>query len=150
MCFVTLEDRYGEIDCVVFPNMLETYGRLLVTDAAVAVRGKLSVKEGERPEIILSEVIPLTSDSQVAPSSSGSSASEERKKRLFLRLRSLESDECRMAMRILAKYPGDTAVAIYDSSSEKYVTVSDRRVLAEDGLLSALYRLLGRDNVILR
>ena len=150
MCFVTLEDRYGEIDCVVFPNMLETYGRLLVTDAAVAVRGKLSVKEGERPEIILSEVIPLISDSQVAPSSSGSSASEERKKRLFLRLRSLESDECRMAMRILAKYPGDTAVAIYDSSSEKYVTVSDRRVLAEDGLLSALYRLLGRDNVILR
>ncbi|MBQ2718989.1 MAG: DNA polymerase III subunit alpha, partial [Clostridia bacterium] len=144
MGFITLEDRYGEIDGIVFSKTLESLGRLLVQDAAVAVTGKLSLKEGEKPEVIVMSVTPLRSDTEAPPSATGGP------RRLFLRVPSLDSDACRMALRLLERYRGDIGVAVYDASSEKYVTVSDRFVSEDPELLGALYRVLGRENVVLR
>ncbi len=145
MCFITLEDRYGEIVGIVFPKQLSSLDRVLVADTAVAVKGKLSAKEGEAPELIVSSVTPLRSDAQgETPSASN------KPKRLFLRVPSLDADECRQALRVAEQYPGETEVVVYDASSERYVTVPGRRVAVERELLEKLYHGLGKRNVVLR
>ena len=145
MGFLTLEDRYGEIDGIVFAKTLDSLGRYLIQDTAVAVTGKLSCKEGERPEIIVMSVTPLRSDTESPPRETGGAP-----RRLFLRVPSLDSDSCRMALRLLERTTGEIGIAVYDASSEKYVTVSDRYVSADPDLLTSLYRILGRENVVLR
>lgn len=142
MSIVTLEDRYGEIDAVVFSKTLDTYGKHLSQENAVAVTGKLSVREGQRPEIVVYSAEPLSEAE--APKKSAVP------KRLFLRVRSLDADECRAAVSLLERHSGDMEVALYDRSAERYVTVTGRRVSASDELLNALYRILGRENVVCR
>ncbi len=145
MCLITLEDRYGEIVGIVFPKQLSSLDRLLVADTAVAVKGKLSLREGEAPELIVSSVTPLRSDTQGA-----SPPPTSKPRRLFLRVPSLDAEECRTALRQLERSEGETEVVVYDASAERYVTVPGRRVTAEGELLERLYRILGQSNVVLK
>ena len=142
MAIITLEDRYGEIDTVAFAKTCDTYGGYLLQENAVSVTGKLSVREGQRPEIVIYAAEPLVGNSETSVKKNTAP------KRLFLRVRALDTEECRSAIALLDRYPGDTEVALYDRSAERYVTVTGRRVSLSDELLSALFRILGRENVV--
>ena len=144
MAIVTLEDRYGEIDTVAFSKTCEQYGKHLLQENAVALTGKLSVREGQRPELVIYSV-ELLSQNTEAPAPKANAP-----KRLFLRVHSLEDEACRAAISLLGRYPGDTDVALYDRSAERYVTVAGRRVSPTDELLVSLVRILGRENVVYR
>ena len=144
MAIITLEDRYGEIDTVAFAKTCETYAGCLLQDAAVSLTGKISIREGQRPEIVIYSAEPLLQNN-AAPEEKRSAP-----KRLFLRVKSLDSEECRMAVSLLGRYRGDTEVALYDRGAERYVTVTGQRVSVTDELLAALWRVLGRENVVYR
>ncbi len=45
MAFVTLEDRYADMELVIFPKVLAAYDALLTYENAIAVTGELSVRE---------------------------------------------------------------------------------------------------------
>lgn len=47
MAFVKIADLSGSIECVVFPKTFATYRALLVPDALIAVKGKISRRNGE-------------------------------------------------------------------------------------------------------
>ncbi len=66
MAFVTLEDKTGSVELVIFPKVLARYGHLLTFDAVVAASGTVSVREDEAPKLLCDRVIPLVSDSQAA------------------------------------------------------------------------------------
>ena len=128
-------------------DSMPTYAAMMLgilQENAVALTGKLSVREGQRPEIVIYSVEPLVQNGDVPQKK------EAAPKRLFLRVRSLDSEECRNALSMLDRHPGDTAVAVYDRSAERYVTVTGRRVTPSDDLLSALARILGGENVVYR
>ena len=144
MAILTVEDRYGEIDTVAFAKACETYGGQLVQENAVSITGKISAREGQRPEIVIYSVEPLAQNNETSIKKS------DVPRRLFLRVRSLDAEECRQAISTLDRFPGDTEVAVYDRSAERYVTVTGKRVLVSDELLSALARVLGRENVVYR
>lgn len=56
MAFVTLEDLYGSMEIIVFPNVLKRYKALLVNENAVFIDGRISIKEEELPKIICENV----------------------------------------------------------------------------------------------
>ncbi len=58
MAVVTIEDRGGRLEAVVFPEAFRKYGRLLDVDALVAVKGKLEMDE-ETPRLVVSEARPV-------------------------------------------------------------------------------------------
>ena len=58
MAAFTLEDLQGQVEVVMFPDALSTYGRALVQDTIVFVKGKLDLRR-ERPNIIAAELITL-------------------------------------------------------------------------------------------
>ena len=50
MAFVDLEDLYGEVEVVVFPNVYERCREAIEEDNVVVVKGKLNFKEEEMPK----------------------------------------------------------------------------------------------------
>ena len=52
MCFVTLEDKLGSIEIIVFPKVYESCASVLEDKALIHVSGKISAKEDEEPKIL--------------------------------------------------------------------------------------------------
>lgn len=52
MAFIKLEDLTGSIEAVAFPETWKNYSALLVPDKTIAVKGKVTIREGERSIVI--------------------------------------------------------------------------------------------------
>ena len=59
MAFVDIEDLYGTVETVVFPNVYERCQDELNEDNVVAMKGKLNFKEGEIPKVLADNVMML-------------------------------------------------------------------------------------------
>lgn len=59
MIFVKLSDYTDSIEMVVFPRILEQYGAIIREGNCIAVRGKISLRNGE-PSIIMEEMKEMT------------------------------------------------------------------------------------------
>jgi len=59
MAFVGLEDRFGEIEVLVFPRTLENVGHMISLETAVCVIGQISVRDDEEPKILCQTVMSL-------------------------------------------------------------------------------------------
>ena len=148
MCFITLEDRYADIEVIVFPNQAERFGALLTVDSAVAISGKITVRDEEPAKVILFSAETLKGNSSFA-SGAVKEAETKKKSRLYIRVSDMESEAVSLALRILAQHPGNTEVAFFDISTKKYVT--RRGVSAECNryLMDKLREYLGEENVVL-
>lgn len=65
MAFVALEDKTGEGEVIIFPNLYEQVGAKLVQDAVVRITGKMSARDrdgnlGTEAKMIADEVIEVT------------------------------------------------------------------------------------------
>ncbi|MDD5064021.1 MAG: DNA polymerase III subunit alpha [Phycisphaerae bacterium] len=58
MAVFTLEDLQGQVEVVMFPDVLTKFAEMLLKDAIVFVKGKLDYRR-EKPNIIAIELIPL-------------------------------------------------------------------------------------------
>ena len=59
MAFLTLEDVYGSVECLVFPKMYDKIGQYLVEDEIVLLTGKVSLKDDEVPKLLCEDVVPV-------------------------------------------------------------------------------------------
>lgn len=59
MAFVTVEDLYGQMEVVVFPNIYEECSRFLDSDSPIWVEGRINLKEDEQAKILASQIRPL-------------------------------------------------------------------------------------------
>ncbi len=53
MAFLKLEDKFGEIECIVFPKKYNEYYHDIFVDNAVYVEGTVSIKDEEMPKILV-------------------------------------------------------------------------------------------------
>jgi len=67
MAFLTLEDKYGEIECIVFPKTFEEFAPILVQDGIVGVCGEITLREDEPPKLIAKAFAPLRPNSRYTP-----------------------------------------------------------------------------------
>jgi len=59
MAFVGLEDRFGEIEVLVFPKTLENVSHLISEEAALCIVGQISWRDEEEPKILCQAVYQL-------------------------------------------------------------------------------------------
>ncbi len=59
MAFLTLEDKVGEIECIVFPKKYNELYHEIYVDAAIAIDGTISVKDEEAPKILVNNILGL-------------------------------------------------------------------------------------------
>ena len=56
MAFLTLEDIYGTIEVILFPEVFHKYSKYLQEDNVVLIEGKASISEDQKPKIICTNV----------------------------------------------------------------------------------------------
>ncbi len=65
MMFANIEDMYGSIELVIFPNVYAKYYDILQADNVLKVTGKISIKEDEKPKIIVSTLETITANKKI-------------------------------------------------------------------------------------
>ena len=160
MAFFTLEDRYGEIECLAFPKIYTQFAHILHTDAVLRIEGELSIREEEAPKVLVSRIAELPDNrtltapverqaAKPAAKQAPVSISPANAKILYLRVPSLSDEKWRRACNILEIFEGELPVSVYDSSTKSYKRL-------EGGFdctaftVAELVEILGADNVVLK
>ena len=66
MAFVDMEDLYGTVEVVVFPNVYEKYAGLIAEDRIISVSGTVNFKEGEVPKLLAEKIVDLKELSSIS------------------------------------------------------------------------------------
>lgn len=59
MAFLSVEDIYGGIDCIVFPKKYELFGKYLIEDEIILITARLELSDDELPKLSLDDCVPL-------------------------------------------------------------------------------------------
>lgn len=59
MAFFSIEDRFGEIECLAFPKIYNQYFTEIIINNGISVEGNLSIKDDEKPKILVKKVVSL-------------------------------------------------------------------------------------------
>ncbi len=134
MAFITLEDLYGTVEVIVFPQDYEKNKSILEEDRKVLIQGRVTVEEDKPAKLICSGIIPF----------------DEIEKELWIQCRTKEEYREKEAwlLEILAGYDGKDAVNIFLSSvraKKRLPNSHTTRVCPE--LLQKLYDEFGNENV---
>lgn len=169
MAFITLEDRTGEIELIVFPKTYTEYMSLFNPDAVIAVYGEITVRDEEDPKIILKAAAPMRSNDRYthrqSPFAELENAPQKRYQRpvpevvvpkttskpitkLFLRVSSTDSKEAKKAINLIGIFDGSIPVIFYETEKAKYVQRADLKIDATPFVISELKKLLGDTNVV--
>jgi DNA polymerase-3 subunit alpha len=140
MANALLEDLYGTIELVVFPSVYSKTEILLVDEAIVSVTGKVDIREGEAPQLLVEAVRPYI-------------RSEEKYngKRLYVRIPKDIGDDTETLRRLLQASPGNESVTVViEHTGVKMKTGNSLSVTLTDSLISGLKKTYGTDNVVIK
>ena len=157
MAFVTLEDRYGEIECIIFSQQYTRYMHTLRTDNALYVEGYISQKDDEAPRIVASTIEELTDNDRYIPpqkkeapqTSKPAVQPEVTQRKIYLRVNDMECREYKKALNMVDIFEGTVKVIFYDLSTKKYIAYS-RGLDATPKVISEFKTILGDNNVVLK
>ena len=157
MAFVTVEDRYGEIEVIVFPKIYNSCKRYLSYDAPVFIVGTVSKRDDDKPKILCDSLLPLTPDEEYTEKQAIIKTVEQRNtaekiRKIYVRVPSFDEGKYPDITRVKAVfgiYEDDFArdkAYLYSAEDGKYYA-HDAPVQITDGMKDALIRLCGAENV---
>ena len=116
MAFITVEDLYGSVECIAFPNTYEKIKSFLAADVVVALSGKLDLAEGKRPSILLDGMQQFDADAlkkdKEPDRGAGAGGSPAKRETLWLNATGLDDGEFEELQEMLSAYEGPTEVKI--------------------------------------
>lgn len=135
MAFITLEDLYGSVECIVFPQTYDRFNEFLFEDGFVVIDGRLSMSEVEEPKIICEKIRELK---------------QYKMDKIYLKIpKNKDINVFEQIKPILKEHTGDIPVYVY-LESEKRMIVADRSlwISAEnEQLILKLEELLGKESI---
>ncbi|MBQ8414818.1 MAG: DNA polymerase III subunit alpha [Clostridia bacterium] len=145
MAYLTVEDRYAEIDVVVFAKSYSRFSDILTEDTAVIIQGNIATEEGETPRILLSSAELLIPDSEY-------SASKARKNDpvIYIKVLNLSDQRINNIKRIAALNRGNAKIVLYDESRGVYCAMKELLIDPSEKVVAKLVSLFGEKNVILK
>lgn len=149
MAFVTLDDGTASVETIVFPNVLDRFGRLLTDDGVVIINGRISVREEEAAKIICDSV--AEPGSELEHNNGRTSNGKKLRPGLYIKVPSFESDGYKRAEKLIEVFDGDFPLYVYFGDKHK-LTVAPRRlwVYMNDVMLEELKKILGGKNVYVK
>lgn len=155
MAFITVEDRYGEMEAVVFPNVYERFGIFLGETRVVILRGTLNCKENEEPKLICDSADKARTNEECKSYNPGSSKPSAQKQQLpqmlYLRIDDLNTPLYEKARRVLDIFDGRTPVVFYLTNSNRKVKApATMWVTLNDVMIKELKYQLGDNNVAVK
>ena len=154
MAFADIEDKYGAVEMIVFPNTLAEFGGLLQEGSILRISGTISSRDEDDRKIICSSLQTAPKNLSAIKSSSESPRREEKKKTkkkgLYLRIPDKTCDGYTRAMQIVEIFDGTTPLYIYfTNSGTLWQTPSNMWIDPNPTMLRELKKRIGDKNVAL-
>lgn len=148
MAFITLEDKFAEIEIIIFAKQYSRFVDEIFEENAVYVEGNISEEEGEEPKILLSNLIPLKSNSDMENLNETKKATEA--STLYVKIDGFNDKRIASITRMALLNSGKTNIVVYDVRTKKYNAMKDTKINPSDAVLERLRKIFGDDAVVLR
>ncbi len=112
MAFVTIDDGTGEIEFIFFERILSDAGYLLTSRSALALTGRISVKDDD-VSVLASSVVPLIENGKYE---------KKTKKTVYIKIDDVGTELYKAVRKAASEAKGDVPVVFYLSSAGKYVS----------------------------
>ncbi|MDO4544772.1 MAG: DNA polymerase III subunit alpha [Bacillota bacterium] len=148
MAFVDMEDLYGTVEVVVFPNIYERFSSLLTEDSIVSVTGNINFKEGEVPKLLAERIVDLKSLKQVVASKTDMQPPRQPEGLVKIKLPAGD-DTTRMLNEIkslMGEYPGGYQAIIYMPQGGSFRTEENLWVDPDADFRERIIGIVGEDN----
>ncbi len=159
MAFLDLEDLYGNIEVIIFPQTLKKYNQILNEDSIIFIRGVLNIKEGEEPKIVARDIVDIDNVYQLSKGIYSSkkhiNSTENHRKNskngLYLKVDSYSNVKVMDNIsNILKRYPGEENIFLYVEDTKKLYKYNDFSVTISDELIIELNNILPEGNIKIR
>ncbi len=152
MSYITLEDDTGTIELLAFQRALDQGGGYVHENAALVVRGRISVRDEKEPQIVVDAIRPLSDlgNPELRIQQERKSApppADRRGQKLFLRLPREGHPAQRKIELALQMFPGDEQLVLYFDDSKRRLGA---KCAIRSSLIGYLKELLGEENVVLK
>lgn len=135
MAFIKLEDLSGVIEVVVFPKTLDKVRNLILQDAMVVIKGRVSIKEDEDPKLLCESIEPLE---------------KVNSSKLYIRVENIgKAKELRTALQsVTGNYKGDIPVFIFTANDKKnYRMPREMWINGDIEVIDELREIFGEENI---
>ena len=143
MAFLTLEDRFAEIEVLVFARQYSAFSGELFEENAVLISGTVSAEDSEAPKILLSDVKPLLSNEAFKKHSAA-------ERRVYIKVNSLSDERINLIYRVAAFNKGSTPVVLFDGEKKKYSVMKDVTIDPTEKALGKLAGIFSEANVVFK
>ncbi len=138
MCFLTIEDLYGNMDIIVFPNLYAKYESLINIDRAVLIRGKININEEQSPSIICETITDLEQYIK----------KEKQEQNIEIVIPEMTNATIDRVKSVLVKHSGNTPVVLsIKNTNKKFKSNKDLWVTLNEKLINELSSLFGKGNI---
>ncbi len=147
MCFMNVEDFYGVVEVIVFPNVYNKYSEELFEENVILVSGTVNVIEYERAKIMSNIIVSIDLEN-VENTYKGTNKALNGEK-LFVKIRN--SSDFNKVVTLLEKFKGNTTVIVYnDEEKTTYKLDASYNVEFTEVLENSLKKLLGEGCTVLK
>lgn len=146
MSYVQLEDDTGGIELIAFQRALDQGGEYLVPNAAVIVKGRISVRDEKEPQIMLDSIRPL-SDAVQVPNRQNNAEKPDREKTLWIKVPSETDAIFAHIQKLLTMFPGKEPIVIYCEKEKKRLGTKG---ILHEALIEELHLIVGEKNVVIK
>ncbi len=147
MVFLTLEDTYGSVEVLVFPNLVMENPLIFREGGIVLLNGRISIREDQPTSVVCESIMSAPSSDAVMQKET----TPQKKKRqgLFLRVPTKNDERIARANKMLAFFSeGTTPVYYYYMDTKEYKISEVRTTEPCKQLIKRLSDLLGEENVV--
>ena len=149
MAFIKLEDRYAEIEVIVFARQYSKFADELFVENAVVIDGAISVEEGDSAKILLSDLQRLKSNTEISDQDRAQNI-KDKERRLFVKVDSATDTRIQKLIRMATLNPGDVQIVIFDSKDKKYSLIRGAKICISEEILNKIKDSFGSDSVVLK
>ena len=161
MSYVQLEDDSGSMELIVFQRALDAGGSYLKDNAALFIRGRISVRDEKEPQLMVDSIRPISDLGSVggptsgqsaaghtaAPRQSASAPGAQAGQKLWVKLPSRYDPAMKRIELILTMFPGEQQMILWCEREQKRIGA---KCLIHEGLILELQELLGKENVVIK
>ncbi len=163
MCFLSVEDKTGTLEGIVFPKTLAEYGNYIFEGSIIEAVGTVNFKENEEPKIIINQ-IRLAPDKDKIPTSIKDDISAQPQKvrtienkrivkpdKLYIRVPDRKGEKFKKVQNVLELLCGSTMVVFYvEEENKQYKAPRHMWADVSDVLIDELNYILGKENVVVK
>ena len=138
MAFLNIEDMFGTMEIIVFPDSYDKFSYMLKEEEIIVVKGTATIAKDQPSKVICEEIRSFEQLDEIT-------------KTLWLKVSADSSVDINNILDITTKYRGNSKMIIYMEKTKQKLTANvENYVTIDDNIVEELKELLGNNNVVVK